>query len=237
MQLEKISYQHADRIIAVSSTTKESLIKDYGINREKISIIPNGVDTMLFSPKKDVEKIPESILHVGRLEPRKGISTLLKAIALVKKEIPDIHLYLIGKGDIGGYKSTVSELSLQNQVTFLGTVSQRELIEWYNRVEICVIASVVEGFGRVAVESMACKTPVIGTEVPGLVDIIADGETGILVPPEKEDALAKAIINLISDPELRQRMGEQARKRVKERFELNMVLDKVFDQYRSLYLE
>jgi len=234
MRLEKKGYNLSKKIIAISSTTKDSLVKDYGISPRKIEVIPVGIDTNVFRPLK-IKKIPNSMLYVGRLHERKGLPYLIKAIKTVRKEIPNLKLYIIGDGNLRSpLQENIKGENLSDNIIFLGKVSEEELIKWYNKVEVFVLPSLFEGFGIVCVEAMACGIPVIGTRVPGIVDIIKNRKNGILIPSKNSKKLANAIIGLLKDEKLRQLLGENGKKEVIERFDWDMISQEFINVYKGM---
>ncbi len=234
-KFENISYKFADKIICVSENTRDILVKNYHIEKEKIEIIPNGVDINKFRPLNNIEKIRNSILFVGRLDERKGIKYLIKSIVLVKEMIPDIKLFIVGTGKL---KKELEKFIILNNikqnVKFLGRLSDKDLVEWYNRCEIVVIPSIFEGFGIVAIEAMACKTPIIATNVPGLNSIIKNGENGLLVPPKDSRKLADAIVNLLNDCKLRRHLSVNGRKEVLKKFNWDIIAKRTVKIYEEV---
>jgi glycosyltransferase involved in cell wall biosynthesis len=177
--------------------------------------------------------LPNSLLSVGRLEPRKGVPFLLDSLALVVRQIPEVHLYLIGQGSLRrALERQVDALGIGKNVTFLGRVSDEELAQWYNRVSAAVVPSVFEGFGLTAVEALACGTPVIATRTDGLKELIADGENGLLVEYGQTEEMAAAICRLLSDREVRESMAGNARESACKLSSW----DEVADRLRELYL-
>jgi D-inositol-3-phosphate glycosyltransferase len=222
----------ADRIVAATPAEVEQLTSLYQVDPDKISIIPPGVDVSHFYPiPKDEAKavigIPseaQMILFVGRIEPLKGVDTLLRAMALMREDCHiehcNYHLAIIG-GDPNDHpvdtdsemyrlKTLCHELGLDEAVLFLGKRDQTTLPYYYSAAEVLVMPSYYESFGMVALESMACGTPVIASQIGGLAYLVQDGVTGFTVRGRDVKALAKRLTQLIYDPELRQKMGEQA---------------------------
>lgn len=192
--LEGHAYGYSSHMVAVSTTTKESLVGNYGFPPDVISVVPNGIDRARFRPL-DREREPESMLFVGRLCERKGLTYLVGAMETVIREIPGIKLYIIGEGELRQpLERRASELGLTGNIIFEGRASEDELVEWYNRVELFVLPSLFEGFGIVCLEAMSCGTPVIATRTPGIVDIVSDTPPCALVPPGDEAQLAGAVI-------------------------------------------
>lgn len=233
MKMEKKAYENANKIIAVSTTTKKGLVDDYKINPEKVVVIHNGVDTKIFRPLNDVKKIPNSILFVGRLDKRKGVEYLIRAVKNVKDEIPDVKLYIIGDGDLkANLQKLAREEGVDNAVIFLGRVPSDELIKWYNSVEVFVLPSKFEGFGIVCIEAMACGTPVIGARVPGIVDIIEHGKTGLLVHPQNSKELGEAIKLILNDKKLRKKMSKECECATRK-FSKIKIVQKIISVYKS----
>ncbi|MBN1230919.1 MAG: glycosyltransferase [Anaerolineales bacterium] len=222
----------ADKIIAATPAEQNQLKGLYEVDERKIKIIPPGVDTCHFYPipKDEARDYIGSqnkkcmILFVGRIEPLKGIDTLIRAIALMRDNGDiingDICLAIIG-GDASACENKMSaemarlrklreELGLEDMVTFLGKRDQEQLPYYYSAANIVVVPSQYESFGMVALEAMACGTPVVASEVGGLAYLVKDGVTGFHVPNRDPEALAEKLGILICDPELREKLGHQA---------------------------
>ncbi len=221
-----------DQIIASTIDEEENLINLYSAPKEKISIIPPGVDTTRFYPisideAKEYLNIPvdeKMILFVGRIEPLKGIDTLIRAIAQMRKS--DImsacphYLYIIGgepnliildgNNEIERLKALCSDLGVGDMILFMGKKDQNTLQYYYSAAEIVVMPSNYESFGMVALEAMACGTPVVATQVGGLQHLVQNGITGFIVPHNNPDALEESLTQLICKPELRDQMSRNS---------------------------
>ncbi len=224
--------QFADRLIAATPQERAQMVWLYGAEPDKISVVPCGVDLNLFHPipqdeAKRVLGLPLDrciILFVGRIEPLKGIDTLLRAIALLAPEMPcwreELAVVIIGGAPGAGLAATNAEmarlerlraeLGLQDLVTFQGAQAQDTLVYYYSAAEMVVVPSHYESFGMVALEAMACGVPVIASNVGGLAFSVQDGRTGYLVPSGDAAAMAERIRQLLKDPDLRRRLGKQA---------------------------
>ncbi|MCJ7715915.1 MAG: glycosyltransferase [Anaerolineales bacterium] len=220
-----------DKIIASTSTEKAQLESLYSADPDKIEIISPGVDLSHFYPippdeAKEFVGIPldkKMILFVGRIEPLKGVKTLLRAIGYLQKNggtEENLCLAVIG-GDLADQDGNQSEeMRLLNQlkdenglegmVTFLGKKSQDSLPYYYSAAEMVIMPSHYESFGMVALEAMACGTPVIASLVGGLIHLVEDGVTGYHVPVDDPVALSQRISGLLQDKALRYRMGHNA---------------------------
>ena len=192
-------------------------------------IIPPGVDVSHFYPipadeaKSYVGLKPENrmILFVGRIEPLKGVDTLLQAMACLQlKEARPVHLAIIG-GEPGASPEDMTiemarlqkmcdDLGLDQSVIFLGMRDQDKLPYYYSAAEVVVMPSHYESFGMVALEAMACGTPVIASEVGGLAYLVRDGETGFTIPAEEPEMLCEKLSWLLNDAELHAKMSQRA---------------------------
>jgi D-inositol-3-phosphate glycosyltransferase len=222
----------ADRLIAVTPLERAQMVWLYGADAAKIAVVPCGVDLELFRPipsgeAKEALGLPATrriILFVGRIEPLKGIDTLLRAMALVAPEVPhwqqDLSVVIIGGAPGAGAEQTNAELArlerlrtelgIENLVTFQGAKDQDRLVYYYSAADMVVMPSHYESFGMVALEAMACGTPVIASKVGGLAFNVQDCQTGFLVPERNADALAEKIRLLLTNQELRAQLGWQA---------------------------
>jgi len=220
----------ADRLIAATPAEEDQLKQLYGADGEKIHVISPGVDIERFHPippahaKERIEICPEHrmILFVGRIEPLKGIDHLLEAIALVVERRPELREGLCVPV-IGGAVDRIHEddemvrlrdlreaLGIGDVVTFLGSKNQDTLQYYYSAAEMVVMPSDYESFGMVALEAMACGTPVIASDVGGLAFLVRDGRTGYRVPAGDREALADRISHLLTDELSRRRIGQRA---------------------------
>jgi D-inositol-3-phosphate glycosyltransferase len=221
----------ADRLVTGSVAEARDLIRLYGAPRQRICVAQPGVDLRLLSPRRTAELRNRLgldghrvLLFAGRLEPLKGADTLLSAVAQLCREprFDDVVTLVIGddSGDgaaAGGERRRLEMVAgdqgLSSRVRFLGAVDHEELADYYDLADVFVMPSRTETFGLVALEAQAVGTPVVASAVGGLTEVIEDGLTGILVGARQPDAFAAAIRTLLDDPDLRERMGEAARRR------------------------
>jgi len=218
----------ADRIIAATQAEYAQLQWLYGAATEKIVVIPPGVDISRFYPippdeAKEfigVNPCQKVLLFVGRIEPLKGIDTLMKAIALLRDQGLEVCLSIIGgdpdlnpevqNAEMARLKAIREEIGLSDQIGFLGKRAQDTLPYYYSAAEAVVVPSHYESFGMVALEAMACGTPVVASQVGGLAFLVKDGETGYTVPVNNPEILADRLSLLLQDPDLQQKMGLNA---------------------------
>jgi D-inositol-3-phosphate glycosyltransferase len=215
----------ADRLVAANVVERAHLVWYYGARAERVAVIPCGVDTDLFQPlgqsaARDLLELPGDplLLYVGRLQPIKGLETLLEAVArLATDGQPAVQLLVVG-GDqderdnshAAALRRRVGALGLGRRVRFLGPQPQRRLRLLYAAADLTVMPSYYESFGMVALEAMACGSPVVASRVGGLTTTVRDGVTGHLVPEGDAAALAARLGALLGDPVVRQRLGAQA---------------------------
>lgn len=222
---EILTYRRSDRIICISEDSRNILVDKYRINASKTVVINPGVDTQYFYPLEDVEKIPNSLLYVGRVDKRKGVDFLIKAMPHAVRQKPDIKLFVGGVGKhLTALKAFVRSNGIEKNVNFLGFIPDETLNLWYNKVQCVVIPSVFEGFGLTAVEAMAAGTSVICTEVDSLKHIVIDGQSGFIVPYDDTATLGAKIVALLSDPHLQQRFSVKGRQRVQSLYNWDVVV-------------
>jgi glycosyltransferase involved in cell wall biosynthesis len=234
--MQGIVGRRMDRVITVSESSAEDTVRAFKLNRDRVRVVHNGIDTDTFRRLDNVENEPHSIVIVGKTEDKKkGVPYLLEAVRLLKGDV-DVRVNVVGKqGDGDWYGSKLTrELGIEDRVTFTGHVSTEELVRLYSSAGVAVTASIYEGFGLPAAEAMACGTPVIATRAGALPEIVGDGGTGILVPPADPPALAAAIKRVLGDRTLRERMGQAARRRIEERFSWEAAARKTLEVYREL---
>lgn len=221
--MEGESARRANKTIAISKDIERLIRKHHTISKEKIELCPLGIEV---PDKSLLLKYPSkndfNVLFVGRLEKRKGIETLFKAMPVVLRKNPDTQFYIIGKDtnlspNGGSYKKYLLQnldVKYHKNVKFGGYVNDDELKNYYKNCDIFVAPSLYESFGLIYLEAMAWGKPVIGCEVGGIPEIVENCQDGILIPPDDENALAEAIIKLLTDENLRVKMGTSGRKKV-----------------------
>ncbi len=206
------------------------------------NIIPNGVDLDHFSPGvAPIERFCDgkiNLLFVGRLEKRKGLDYLLKAYYLVKKEVPNSRLIVVGPGTRlrRKYEKQVRRSGLAD-VDFVGYTSYGELPRYYRTADIfCTPATGRESFGIVLLEAMAVGTPVVATSIEGYAGVLTQGKEGLLVPPKDAPELARALLSLMTDEPLRRKMGARGLATAQE-YDWKKVARRVFEYYTRILSE
>jgi len=242
----------ADRVVAATVAEMAQLQWLYHVDKEKIVVIPPGVDTSHFYPIPPDEAkafigVPADcrmLLFVGRIKPLKGVDTLIQAIARMWQK-GDISRHNLCMSIVGGepdvsreamteemsrLTTLSSDYGIDDFVTFLGRRSQETLPYYYSAADVVIMPSHYESFGMVALEAMACGTPVIATQVGGLAFLVQDGETGYHIPVGDVEALSDRLINLLEDDALHARMSKKAAE-----FAQDYAWGKIADQMAELY--
>ena len=258
IEVEGEIMRFADRLVAATLLEKSQMSWLYGADPDKICVVPPGVDRSLFRPIPRAEaktRVGPScqhkmILFVGRIQPLKGIDTLMRAMKRVTDQYSgwrdDLCVAIIGgdpnpdseleQTEFERLERLRADLGISDLVTFLGAKDQDTLAYYYSAAEMVVMPSHYESFGMVALEAMACGTPVIGSDVGGLSFSIENGFNGYLVPGRDHDALANKIAMLLKHPLLRDQLGEQAI-RWTERYDWTHITDEILDVYQTVRAE
>lgn len=251
--IERMTVAAADRVIASTTVDRGHLEDYYEADRERITILPCGVDLDLFHPG-DTDAARGSlglseermILFVGRIQQLKGIEVLLRAArALVDRaEMPPFQVMIVGGRPSGErndpeirelhrLQRLVGELGLNDRIRWAGAIDQRELPRYYQAADVTVVPSTYESFGLVALESMACGTPVVASKVGGLLATVQNGENGFLIPSRNPDDYACRIAELLGPTKLQQQFGTVARERATH-FGWRRVATQLLDLYQDL---
>lgn len=252
---EKLVLRRADRVVAATLAELTQLRFLYKADSRKLVVIPPGVDISHFYPiPADEAKMfvglkpyDRMVLFVGRIEPLKGVDTLIHAMSCLQgKEERPVHLAIIG-GDPGASPEEMSaemarlqklcdELAVGQTVVFLGKRDQDKLPYYYSAAAMVVMPSHYESFGMVALESMACGTPVVASEVGGLAYLVRDGETGFTIPDQEPDTLCEKISWLLNDHELHATMSRRAVEYAQD-YAWEKIANQIVDVYKNLVEE
>ena len=227
------------RIVTVSESSREDIIRDHDIPPDRIHVVPVGVDPDLFRPLPEVARRPGRIITTASADvAMKGLAYLLEAVAKLRTE-RDVELVVIGKPkERGRADRTLKELGLADVVQFISGVTDDEIVELYASAEVAVVPSLYEGFSLPAVEAMASGVPLIATTGGALPEVAGiDGDTALLVEPGDSEALAAVIRRALDDPELRARVGAAGRERVITRWSWHRTAEITLEHYRSVLVE
>lgn len=220
-QFERRLWRLADHVVCNAEFLKRDLGRDDSVPGNRVSVIANGVDTELLQPTSFSEK--PVVFCAGRLAPMKDHLTLIQAFERVVKQRPEAQLWVAGEGELrdrmvaAGSRLPAGSFRLLNP--------QRDIRALLDGCAVFALSSRYgEGMPNVVLEAMACGRPVVATAIDGLDEVVADGRTGILVPPRDPGALAEAILKLLEDSNLAARMGTAGRKRVMQCFSMEAMI-------------
>ncbi len=243
--VEREAMLTADRIIAFSGHERDAMARLYGADPARVMLAPCGVDLTKFRPldQKEVrqrlglngEKV---LLYVGRVEPLKGLDLLVETAAQMEADEENVRMMVVGGGGPGEpetdrVRRLAEERQVDGLIDFVGRVAHDELPLYYNAADVCVVPSYYESFGLVALESMACGTPVVASRVGGLPTIVHHGHTGYLKSWRCPEAFAHSVEMIISSSSLQESMGAAARQRA-ELMSWSNVASMISGEYRAL---
>lgn len=238
---------NAKKVVGNSTITCVAGSKISG--REDIEVLPDGVDTETFNPEVDGSEIRKKynlegnlvISSSGRMVERKGFIYLIKAMPHILKKFPKTKLIISGDGpERKNLENEVKKLRMEKSVIFPGFIPDRNFPNYMRACDVFILPSIIdstgdtEGLGLVLAEAMACGTPVIGSDVGGITDIIKDRENGFLAVPRNPEDIAQKIIRLLSDEELKQKFSDEGLKKVQEKFSWAVVNEKFVKIYEGL---
>lgn len=238
----RVSSRDCDKCISNCVAVKEQTIWHEGLPEEKVEVIYNGMDLSPYQRsyngnafRKEIG-VSDQTLLVGMIAnfnfEIKGHQFFIEAAKRVSKQVPNTEFALVGDGGLRQrFEKLSAELGINQKVHFLGEKNDIPVI--LSNINVSVLCSTNEGFSNVILESMAAGKPVVATRVGGTPEMVADGITGYLVPPADSESLAKAITNLLQDPQKARAMGEEGRKKVQEKF----TVETMTEEYEKLYQE
>jgi glycogen synthase len=258
--VERAAIEMADAVVAVSRHTREDVLRLFDVDPDRVHVIHNGIDLDLYRPTRStvalerygIDPSRPFVLFVGRITRQKGIVHLVRAIPELD---PDAQVVLCaGAPDTPEIAAEMEQAVAAAQAVRSGVVwieemlPRDQIIELYSQAAVFCCPSVYEPFGIINLEAMACATPVVATATGGILEVVVDGETGLLVPLEQAGGgsfepadpmlfsrdLAAALNRLLADPGLRERMGAAGRRRVEEQFSWEAVARRTVDLYASL---
>jgi glycosyltransferase involved in cell wall biosynthesis len=219
-------------IITVSKTASKDISRDFNISPDRFRIIPNGISTDLFYPIPEIPREKNRLIVTNSADmPLKGLYYLLQAVAKIAQTRP-VKLTVVGTPKKNGYSQRlIQQLGIGNRITFTGRIAHEQFVREYARATVAVVPSVYEGFGLPVGEAMACAVPVISTTGGALPEVV--GDAGILVPPADHRALAKAILKILDQPQLAQKLGQAGYRRVQRHFTWKKAAEKTVAVYRE----
>ena len=220
-------------ILTVSESSKRDIIADFKVSSNNISVINNAIDTSIFRPYPDVKRKPHKLITTASADvPLKGLDYSLYALASLKEEFSDIELSVIGMPRVGGHtERLITELDISQRINFKTNLTKEEIAEEYAESSIAIVSSLYEGFGYPVGEAMSCSIPLIATNVASIPEITEDFAT--LIPTKNHEALASAITEIFSKPDMYNIKAKKGRIHIKEKF--NELL--IAKQYEKLMIE
>lgn len=236
-------FESADKVLVASRAVFNEALK-MGCDRGKLECLPNGVNLDRFAYGKlnnywvrerlGVGNRP-LVLTVRALVPKNGVEYFIVAASTVLKHCPETLFVIVGDGPLRPtLEKLVNDLDLTGNVVFLSKVTYRDIPYYFSACDVFVIPSIMEAFGLVTVEAMACGKPVIGTNVGGIPDTIENGKNGFLVPPRDPQSLAEKIILLLENQDFRKEMGAAGREMAEKRFDINKRIGRIMEIYLEL---
>lgn len=231
-------------LITVNSSHTASELKYYDLKRLKIIPFGAAVDSAGKYFKDKIEKKKDSVklLFVGRLVERKGVVYLLDALKILhRRGLSEVTLIVVGEGNRREFlEKKAGEMEISDKVCFKGRVSGKELVKQYKSCDIFVLPAVIdstgdtEGLGVVLIEALSFKKPVVASRVGGIVDIVKDKETGLLVEQKSPEMLAEALQFLIENPDKSKKLAASGYRYVKKYFSWDNIINSIIDSYRNL---
>ena len=240
--LSRWKYRQVDCFVCASDAIRKIVIAD-GVPPSRAVTIHEGIDLghVAAAPAADLHAelwLPHHAPIVGNvaaLVPHKGQRHLIDAAAMVVRQVPDARFVIAGEGELRAQlERQIKERHLEKHVFLAGF--RPDILSVHKAFEIFVMSSVTEGLGTSLLDAMACGKPVVATTAGGMPEVVADGQTGILVPPRDDEALAAAIVKLLKDERLRGSMGEAGERRVRERFSSERMVQDTLELYRRVAL-
>jgi glycosyltransferase involved in cell wall biosynthesis len=240
-KIEEESAKNATLITTVSKYSSEKMLQFYGVDKTKIRVVPNGVDTERFKPSGGCETIKHQIgiddklcvLFVGRLIPRKGLPFLIEAAKHIVKEFSQTMFVVVGDGPLkNNLRAHLEKMNLTGNFVFLGDVNEKVLPALYNCADVFVLPSIQEGQGIALLEAQATAKPVVAFNVGGVREAVLDKETGFLMKPDSR-LLAEAVMKLLASHSLREKMGSSGREFVSGKFSWDVCAQRMLKVYRE----
>lgn len=226
-------FKNATMVICLTKSDANEIMK-LGCPRDEIRIISNPVDVDAFRPRPELEK-DNIAIWVGRFVFEKGLDTLIKAAKEVVDQNSSVRFILVGDGPLAGrVKHLVTKYQLQKNVALTGAIEPQRVNELLSKAAVFVFTSLKEGLPKVVLEAMSSGKAVVASDIPGVDEVISNGENGILIPKDDPRAFAEGICQIMDDRKLRLKLGVAARKYILQYHSWNKILDELEDTYSSL---
>ncbi len=205
-------------IISPSQSSKKGIIEEFNCKKDNITVVYNGLDTEEFSPIEESVRDPNRLITTASADvPLKGLDYSLKALKILKKDNPNIHLIVIGSLKKGGHtERLIKDLNIKDNVLFKKHISKEEIRKLYSTSSVAIVSSLYEGFGYPVIEAMSCEVPLIATNVSSIPELV--GNYGILIDPKDENLLSHKIKNVLSNYDEHKKTAIQGRQHIIKTF-------------------
>jgi glycosyltransferase involved in cell wall biosynthesis len=238
-RLEDRLTRRSHRVIAISEAVRRHLAGRGLAADDRIRVVHNAMDPALFGGEPVAPPLlggrPPVLGTIGRLRPQKGCGHLLEAFAILLSDHPGARLEIVGEGPLRHeLEQRCADLGIEDAVVFLGRLPHQEIPSRIDRWDLFVLASVWEGFGMVLAEAMARARATVATRVEGVLEVVEEGVTGLLVAPADPPALAAAAGGLLADPDRLAAMGRAGRERAVDLFSMERFVERTLDVYDEL---
>ena len=234
-QGEKIGFQKADLLLPISEFTLRQINLNYGYNNEKIKVMNNAVDTTLFYPhKKNTEELEPTFLFVGRLYAIKGIDIFLDALEILSKKGLKFKVLIVGRGETERVEKRLLEILPPQKFEVKGRVNYFNMPEVYSNSDILVVSSIYENFPTTILEAMSTKTLVVAPAVGGITEIVKDKLNGFLFETGNALQLADILTKIINKNYDVEKICENARTIVLEKFDWKKRGREIFEEYKKV---
>jgi glycogen synthase len=234
------------RTICCSNYMRDEVVRIFELPEDKVNVIPNGIEYDLFRMDAESEQIkrqfiePDSrmVFFVGRLVYEKGVQTVIEAMPKVLEEVPDVRFLVAGTGPHKRQlEAMIYELGLAEKIRLLGFVDAERLVKFYKCADLTVVPSLYEPFGMVVLESMVAGCPVIVADTGGLKEIVVHEETGLCFKPGNPESLADAMIRVLKDTDLADRLTKDALNLISDKYSWGMIAHGTMDIYHKAIKE
>lgn len=244
LRSERFNYRYCDRIVSVTDKLKDELVRLYSVPAEKVLVINNGANTDIFKPidqkqaraELELDNSKKYVCFVGHLAAWQGVEFLIHSAPFILDKCPEVRFLVVGDGVMRNKLMDIaSEIGLSDKFIFTGRVPYENVPVYINAADVCVAPFIKERNSKIGLsalktyEYLACGKPIVASSIPGVKDLIDLSGGGISVSPENPEALANAVVKLISDEKMRNTMGEQGRKYVVENHSWDGVARKILD--------
>lgn len=229
------------KVDAIITTTESYAVTSPVMKHFPHFSIPIGIHYELFDESKERQRLTEEmreknkVLFLGRLAANKGIDYLVHAIPLILKEVPDAKFVICGEGEEKPHiEAYIDKVGVRKHIEFKGRVNLDEMVKLYYTSTVFVFPSInrLEAFGIVQLEAMACYTPVIASDIPGVNNVMEPNKSGILVKPKDSQAIADAVVKILKNPEMGREMGKYGRKLIEQKYNWKAIGDKIEEVYK-----